>query len=344
LQDEDIVVQGASPDIMTPTAEQIRSLVEEQVTSSLQKTLPSILKEALANSALMSAPPSTDDQNINDQESKDSTKPVSRLDRFYSSTKECVLSDPVLEVIKTAFSKQLSKDVWSDLMEKYPQIRNTDEILVAPTMETGIKEYIRQKFGHHKTKEILSFDDGLAERQAPFLTVARPIATALEKLEATDGSDDESNESGPDPGEIKCLLEDALVLLGNANARLNQWRQKRFSHYLTDVGKRTLKASLPTDKHLFPDQFHKIVQSEHEHSSTTSKLIAAPPKPSTSYATQKKPFRPNPQHQADRRSWGKRKWSARSGSAYQGTSGSNKSFSNFTTKRGKRNMETTDRS
>jgi hypothetical protein len=35
LQEEDIVVQGASPDIMTPTAEQIRSLVEEQVTSSL---------------------------------------------------------------------------------------------------------------------------------------------------------------------------------------------------------------------------------------------------------------------------------------------------------------------
>jgi hypothetical protein len=298
--------------------------VEEQVTSSLQKSLPSILKEALANSALMSAPPSTDDQNINDQESKASTKPVSRLDRFYSSTKECVLSDPVLEVIKTAFSKQLSKDVWSDLMEKYPQIRNTDAILVAPTMETGIKEYIRQKFGHHKTKEILSFDDGLAERQALFLTVARPIATALEKLEATDGSDDESNESGPDPDEIKCLLEDALVLLGNPNACLNQWRQKRFSEYLTDVG--------------------KLVQSEHEHSSTTSKLIAAPPKPSPSYATQKRPFRPNPQHQTDRRSWGKRKWSARSGSAYQGTSGSNKSFSNFTTKRGKRNMETTDRS
>ena len=60
--------------------------------------------------------------------------------------------------------------------------------------------------------------------------------------------DDERNESGPDPEEIKSLLEDALVLLGNANIHLNQWRQKRFSEYLTDVGKRTLKAGIPTDK------------------------------------------------------------------------------------------------
>ena len=91
--------------------------------------------------------------------------------------------------------------------------------------------------------------------------------------------DDERNESGPDPEEIKSLLEDALVLLGNANIHLNQWRQKRFSEYLTDVGKRTLKAGIPTDKHLFPDQFHKAVQCEHEHSNTKSKLIATPTKP-----------------------------------------------------------------
>ena len=36
------------------------------------------------------------------------------------------------------------------------------------------------------------------------------------------------------------MLEDALVYLGNANVRLNSWRQRRFSEYLTEVGKRTL--------------------------------------------------------------------------------------------------------
>ena len=167
-------------------------------------------------------------------------------------------------------------------------------------METGMKEYIRQTFGHFKTKEVLTFDDGLAERQAPFLTVVRPIATALEKLDSPDLIDDEGDTTGPDPDEIKCLLEDALVLLGNANVRLNQWRMKRFSEYLTEVGKRTLKAGIPTDKHLFPDEFHKTVLSEHEHSKTNSKLIAAPKPTTTSPMPSKKPFRPGPQYQSDR--------------------------------------------
>ena len=68
----------------------------------------------------------------------------------------------------------------------YPQIKGTENILVAPTMETRTKDYMRQKFGHLKTKEILAFDEGLAERQAPFLTVARQIATALAKHDAND--------------------------------------------------------------------------------------------------------------------------------------------------------------
>ena len=284
-------VQGASPDI-TSTAEQIRSLVDQQLTTSLQKMLPSLLKEALKTSENSSTTEQGENSSIEtQQEPSNCSPPVSRLDRFYNTTKESILPDEVLEVIKTAFSKQLSKDIWSDLMEKYPPIMGTEEILVAPIMETGTKEYMRQKFGHHKTKDVLAFDEGLAERQSPFLTVACPIATALEKLDATDVLDDDGNESGPDPDEIKCLLEDALVLLGNANVRLNQWRQKRFSEYLTEVGRRTLKAGIPTDKHLFPDQFHKMIQSEHEHSGTNSKLIATPSKPSTANTTgSKKPF------------------------------------------------------
>ena len=225
-------------------------------------------------------------------------------------------------------------------MEKYPQIKETEEFLVAPTMETGMKEYIRQKFGHFKTREVLTFDDGLAERQAPFLTVARPIATALDRLDAPDLADDDGNITGPDPDEIKCLLEDALVLLGNANVRLNQWRQKKFSEYLTEVGKRTLKAGIPTDKHLFPDEFHKTVLSEHKHAKTNSKLIAAP-KPTTSQASFKKPFRPNPQYQSDRRSWGKRKWFQHPGTAYHGCSSPNTPSSSFaTTKRARKNPST----
>ena len=52
---------------------------------------------------------------------------------------------------------------------------------------------MHQKFGHPKMKEILAFDEGLAEQQAPFLTVAHPIATTLAKLDANDVLDEEGN-------------------------------------------------------------------------------------------------------------------------------------------------------
>ena len=46
---------------------------------------------------------------------------------------------------------------------------------------------------HAKTKEMLAFDEGLVEKQTPFLAVARPIATGLEKLD--ESVDDKGNES-----------------------------------------------------------------------------------------------------------------------------------------------------
>lgn len=72
-------------------------------------------------------------------------------------------------------------------------------------------------------------DKGLVERQAPFLTVARPIAAVLDWLNEPPNPEEGEETSGPDPDEIKSYLEDALVLLRNANIRLNGWRQKRFA-------------------------------------------------------------------------------------------------------------------
>lgn len=53
------------------------------------------------------------------------------------------------------------------------------------------------------------------------------------------------------------MLEDALVLLGNAKATLNVWRQRLFSDYLTNLGRQTQRGGIPIDKHLFPHQFHE---------------------------------------------------------------------------------------
>jgi hypothetical protein len=175
-----------------------------------------------------------------------------RIERYYTS-KETEVSEDVLAFVKTAFSKQLDK------------CQETDNILVALSMESGMKEFIKRKFGYHKTKEVCTTDEALAARQAPFIAVARPLAATLDILE--DPEDD--NEDGADPDVIKALLEDALILLGNANIGLNNWRQNRFSEFLTEA--RWVKAhsknfqDIPTDKHLFPDQFHKAMQSEYYH-------------------------------------------------------------------------------
>ena len=107
-----------------------------------------------------------------------------------------------------------------------------------------MKEDIKKRHGYTKTKELFAFDDGLAERQAAFIVVARPILAALSALDCVGGEDDAE---AVDPDETKDLLEDALVLLGNANLRLNAWRQKGFSEFLTEVGKRTLRESIPAD-------------------------------------------------------------------------------------------------
>lgn len=128
----------------------------------------------------------------------------------------------------------------------------------APTMEAGMKQEIRKFHGHRKTKEVFSFDDGSAEQQGPFLTVARPILAAFMNL---DSFPNDEGEGGQDPEVVQEMLEDALVLLGNGNVRLNVWRQRRFSDYLTDLGRRTLPEGITTERHLFPHQFHEKIKS-----------------------------------------------------------------------------------
>ena len=119
-------------------------------------------------------------------------------------------------------------------------------------MQTGTKEFIKQTFGYLKTKEVFASD------------AITGLTAALEALEEQPSPELGEDQTGPDPDDIKAYLEDALVFLGNANFRLNSWLQKRLAEYLTDAGKRILKEDIPTDKHLFPDRFHEVVQSEQD--------------------------------------------------------------------------------
>ena len=136
-----------------------------------------------------------------------------------------------------------------------------------------MKEELKKRHGYTKTKELFSFDDGLAECQSAFLVVACSLLAALTALDNSGGEDEDDI---PDPDAIRDLVEDALVLLGNANFRLNAWRQKRFSEFLTEVVKHTLREGILADKNLFLEKFHAKIKIEYDHSSTNSKFISTP--------------------------------------------------------------------
>ena len=194
---------------------------------------------------------------------------TSRSDRFYNKESTTSIPDDLLELSKKAFSTALSKEKWLELLQSYLPIKDTDSFLISPKLEAGMKEALRNRHGYVKTKDVLAFDESLADQQTPLLMVTRPLLAALMALNSPD-------DEGPDPDSIKDYLEDALVMLRNAHVRLNNWRQRRFSDFLTGIGKRTLKDGISTDKHLFPDKFHEKIKDEHDHSSTTRKVISTP--------------------------------------------------------------------
>ena len=51
-----------------------------------------------------------------------------------------MISDDLLEFLTSPFTKPPSKEVWTELLDKYPSIKGTENVLVFPTMQIGIKE------------------------------------------------------------------------------------------------------------------------------------------------------------------------------------------------------------
>jgi len=97
---------------------------------------------------------------------------TSRGDRFYNTEQETVISQDLLSFTNKAFLRSLSKDKGEEI--SYTQIKDTESVLVAPTMEAGMKEELKKRHGYTKTKELFAFDDGLAERQSALLVVLAP--------------------------------------------------------------------------------------------------------------------------------------------------------------------------
>ena len=90
-----------------------------------------------------------------------------------------------------------------------------------------MKEDIKRRHGYTKTKELFAFDYGLVKLQSALLVVARPLLAALTAHDNVHGgTQSESEDVYPDA--IKDLLDDTLVLLGNAHLRTNVAKNQRF--------------------------------------------------------------------------------------------------------------------
>lgn len=154
--------------------------LEKMVAEAVAKPMPAVLKSLFTSPTLpgQTSPTDTVDKTAEPLPSS------SRSDRFYSSEQETKLSQDLLDFTTKAFSRALTKEKWKELTYTYPPIKDTEALLVAPTMEAGMKDDIKKRHGYTKTKELFGFDDGLAERQNAFIVVARPILAALSALDA----------------------------------------------------------------------------------------------------------------------------------------------------------------
>ena len=175
----------------------ITSVIKQKVAETLKRTLPGLLRNALIAPDFNNPPnvetnegePIAKKGKVRDDNTQFLSATSSRADKYYAPVQEATISEELLSFLKSAFTNQLSKEVWTNVMEQYPDIKGTAEFLVSPVMQTGMKDDIKRVHGFTKTKDVFTFDDGLADKQAPFISAVRPLVCALQSLEMVGGVD-----------------------------------------------------------------------------------------------------------------------------------------------------------
>ena len=112
---------------------------------SVAKSLPAVLQGVLASLSLPGQHEPKD--NVNTVTKSIDVTPVpttSRGDRFYNTEQETVISQDLPSFTNEVSFRSLSKDKWKELTTSYTQIKDTESLLVAPTMEAGMKEELKK--------------------------------------------------------------------------------------------------------------------------------------------------------------------------------------------------------
>lgn len=129
--------------------------LERLVAEVVAKTMPAILKGFLTPSSFPGQSVPQDNTNTVVESDPVVLAPtVSRGERFFETQNETVLPQDLLDLTTKAFSRALSKEKWKELTASHPQIKGTESLLVAPTMEAGMKEDIKKRHGYTKSRAL----------------------------------------------------------------------------------------------------------------------------------------------------------------------------------------------
>ena len=107
---------------------------------AVAKTVPAVLKGLFA---LPNVPGQTSPTDADAMANRGATVEFSRRP-FLQQEQETKLSQDLFDFTAKAFSRALTKEKWKELTTSYPQIKDTESLLVAPTMEAGMKEDIKK--------------------------------------------------------------------------------------------------------------------------------------------------------------------------------------------------------
>ena len=114
----------------------------------MAKSLPTVLARFLSSGGLVPPTTATQLELASSEQPKDTgvdLPSTSRGDRFFSENKKTEVSAELLDLTTKAFSKALSVEKWKEL-DSYPPIEGADSMLIAPTMEAGMKD-LRNRHG-----------------------------------------------------------------------------------------------------------------------------------------------------------------------------------------------------
>ena len=265
-------------------------IIENVVAETVAKSLPTVLARFLSSGGLVPPTIATQLELASSEQPKDTgvnLPSTSRGDRFFSENKKTKVSAELLDLTTKSFSKALSVEKWKELIDSYPPIEGADSILIAPTMEAGMKEDLRNRHGYQKTKEVLAFDEGLSEKQASYIyiCVARPILSALSALDAI-SEDGEARWPRPRHYQShvgRCLGNDTYSLISSMNEYVVNMITVRQIRRLSANPKNLARDSTvpsPFTTRALPEGPHKTPLPSEGGLSTTSELDSTrKPKP-----------------------------------------------------------------